>query len=232
MFVHVMKAAVAAVRLLFRNRRTWLLLGLLYAALLFAGYVFVSTREATVTQLVVTLGSILSAAVLAVALVAVSVNYVSKTGVKKILADCLRIFAVSVPLIVITAVVVYGLGKFGSQLTTVVATRYLLAGVVAPLVAIQLWIAASRGGLGSTIRGFREIAIQAVAPQSILVYGCGLLFFAVAPYFLIFHTMPIERAWLELSLLVARLVLSALLILFGWVATVGTLSVLSQEHVN
>jgi hypothetical protein len=104
----------------------------------------------------------------------------------------------------------------------------LLAGIVAPLLAIQLWIAASRDGLGPTWRGFRQSAIRALAPQSIFVYGCGLVLFAVAPYFLIFHTMQIERAWLEVSVLIVRLSLSALLILFGWVTTVGTLSLLSK----
>jgi hypothetical protein len=39
-----------------------------------------------------------------------------------------------------------------------------------------------------------------------------------------------ERTWLEVLLLVARLSLSALLILFGWVTTIGTLSVLSQQQ--
>jgi protein-S-isoprenylcysteine O-methyltransferase Ste14 len=120
--------------------------------------------------------------------------------------------------------------RFNSHVTTVVAARYLLVGVVAPLIAIQLWIAASRAGLGSTLRDFRQIAVRALGPQSVFVYTSGLLFFAVAPYFLIFHTTQMERTWLEVLLLVARLSLSALLILFGWVTTIGTLSVLSQQQ--
>lgn len=229
MFFQAMKAAVAAVRLLFRNKWALVLLVLLYGALLFAGYLFVRTREATVMQLVVTLVSVVVAPVLFVTLAAVSVNYATDFKVKKIFADCVRIVAVSVPVILVTGVMVYGLGKFDSELTTVVATRYLIAGVVAPLIAIQLWIAASHDGLGSALRDFREIATRALAPQSVLVYGCGLLFFAVAPYFLIVHTTQIERAWLEVSLLIVRLSLSALLILFGWVTTVGTLSLLSEN---
>jgi hypothetical protein len=82
MFVQAMKAAVAAVRLLFGNKRALLLLVLLYAALLGAGYVFLSTREATVTQLFLTLASVVVGTGLVVALVAVRVNYVSETGVK------------------------------------------------------------------------------------------------------------------------------------------------------
>ena len=217
-------------RLLFKNKSMLLLLMLIYGALLFAGYLFVSTREATVTQLLVTLALVAIMPALFFALVAVSVSCVSKTGVKKIFADGLRIVAVSVPLTVLTAIGIYVLGKFDSALTTVVAARYLLAGVVAPLIAIQLWIAISREGLGSTLRSFRQIAIRALGPQSVFVYGCGLLIFAVAPYFLIFHTAQLDRAWLELSLLSARLFLSALLMLFGWVTTITTLSLLSQQR--
>jgi len=75
-------------------------LGLLqpiYGALLFAGYLFVSTREATVMQLFVTLALVAIVPGLFFALVAVSVNCVGKPRVKKIFADGLRIFAVSVP---------------------------------------------------------------------------------------------------------------------------------------
>jgi uncharacterized phage infection (PIP) family protein YhgE len=39
----------------------------------------------------------------------------------------------------------------------------------------------------------------------------------------------IERTWLEVTLLVLRLAVSALLILIGWVTTVGTLSILSKQ---
>jgi hypothetical protein len=165
-----------------------------------------------------------------VALVAVSVSYVSNTGVKKICADWMRIFAVSLPVVIVTGITVYVVSRFNSHVTTVVAARYLLVGVVAPLIAIQLWIAASRAGLGPTLRDFRQIAVRALGPQSVFVYTSGLLFFAVAPYFLIFHTTQMERTWLEVLLLVARLSLSALLILFGWVTTIGTLSVLSQQQ--
>ena len=231
MFFQAIKVELAAVRLLFRNRSMLLLLVLLYGALLFAGYLFVSTREATVTQLLVTLALVMVVPALFIALVAVSVNYANGLKLKKLFADCMRIVAVSVPVVVVTSIAVYALGKFNAQLTTVVATRYLLAGVVAPLIAIQLWIAASRDGLGSTLRGLRRIAIRALNPQSVFVYGFGLLFFAVAPYFLIFHNPQIERAWLEVSLLIVRLVLSALLMLFGWVTTISTLSLLSR-HAN
>ena len=234
MFSQAIKAAVSAVRLLFKNRLTLLLLVVMYGALLFAGYLFVSTREATISQLLVTLGLVLVAPALFFALQAASINYVSGPGTtglfKKSAFDGLRLVAVSVPVIVLTALVFYGLGKIESHQTVVVAVRYLLVGVVAPLLTIQLWVAASREGLRPLLRHLHQVAAKAFAPQSVFIYACGVLVFAIAPYFLIFHTTQTERAWLEVSLLAVRLAVSALLILFGWVTTVGTLSLLHNKQ--
>ena len=231
MFVQATKTELTAIRLLFSSKWTLLLLVMIYGGLLGVGYLFVSTREATITQLVVTLVLVVVAPVLFFALQTVCVNYVSgPTTVRKIVYDSLRLIAVSLPLIVMTAVAVYGLGKIHSHQTVVVAVRYLLVGLIALLLAIQLWAAASRDGLRSLLRRLHHLAIGAFAPQSVFVYSLGILFFVVAPYLLIFHTTQTERAWLEVSLLVVRLAVGALLILFGWVTTVGTLSLLSKNR--
>jgi hypothetical protein len=234
MFSQGIKAEITAIRLLFSSKLTLLLLVAMYVALLFAGYLFVSTREATISQLVATLGLVLVAPVLFFALQAVSVNYVSGPGanssVKKSVYDGLRLVAVSVPVIGLAVLAFYGLGKIDSHQTLVVTVRYLLISVVAPLLAIQLWVTASRDGLRALLPRAHKVAARAFAPQSVFIYACGALVFAIAPYFLIFHTSQIERAWLEVSLLAVRLVLSAFLILFGWVITVGTLALLNKSE--
>lgn len=233
MFSQSIKAALAAVRLLFKNRLMLLLLVALYGALLFAGYLFVSTREATISQLVLTLGLVIITPALFFALQAVSVNYPGGSGsngfAKKTAFDSLRLLVVSLPVIAVTSLVCYALGKIDSHPTAVLATRYLLAGVIAPLLAIQLWVAVSHDGLKSLLRRAHQVALRTLAPQSLLVYACGFLFFGVAPYLLIFHATQTERAWLELSLVIVRLVASALLVLIGWVTTVGTLSILAKR---
>lgn len=229
MFVQAIKTELTAIRLLFRNKLTLLLLVLIYAGLLGVGYLFVSTREATIAQLVVTLALIVVAPVLFFVLQSVSVNYVNGPAtIKKTLYDSLRLIAVSLPLIAMTALAFYGLGKIDSHQTVVVAVRYLVVGLIAPLLAIQLWGAASQDGVGS-LRRLHHLAIRAFAPPSVFVYSLGVLFFLVAPYLLIFHATQTERAWLEVSLLTVRLAASALLILFGWVTTVGTLSLLNKQ---
>jgi hypothetical protein len=233
MFSQSIKTGFSALRSLFRSWTTLVLVGLLYGGLLVASYLFVSTREATITQLVITLATMVIAPALFFALQAVSVNYTTNTGtarlLKKTTQDLLRLIVVTVPLILLTALAVYGLSKINSQTTPVIAARYLLIGVIAPLLAIQLWVAASSEGLRSLRRRTHRIVARAFAPQSVFVYACGILFFAVAPYFLLFAHVDVERTWLEISLLVVRLAIGSLLIVIGWVTTVGTLSLLAKQ---
>jgi hypothetical protein len=114
--------------------------------------------------------------------------------------------------------------------------RYLCFGLVLPLAAIHLWLATVRDGLGGAIRRIATLLARAFAPQSVLIYIAGFLIFAVAPYFLLFRATQTKHAWLELSLLVGRLVVVFALTLFGWTITVRALAQPSpnrpQENAN
>lgn len=230
MLMQAIRAAFSATRMLFGRWSTLVPVVVLYGGLLLAGYLFVSTREATISQLMVTLAVIVVAPVLFFALQVVAVNYTSESPalLKKLTYDAVRLIAVSVPMIALTAVALYGLGKVHSHPTVTGAVRYLLIGIVAPLLTIQLWIAASRDGLRLLLRRVHRVAMSAFAPQAVGVYACGVVVFAVAPYLLIFHPTQTNRVWLEFCLLAVRLITSALLILVGWFTTVGTLSILDR----
>jgi hypothetical protein len=102
--------------------------------------------------------------------------------------------------------------------------RYLVLGLILPLTAIHLWLATIREGLAPGITKLRRHLARAFAPQSVLIYIAGFLIFGVAPYYLLFRTTQTKHAWLELSLLVARLVIVFALTLFGWVITVRALA--------
>lgn len=101
--------------------------------------------------------------------------------------------------------------------------RYLAFGLVLPLIAIHLWLATAREGLARGFGKLRHYLARAFAPRSVLIYIAGFLIFGVAPYYLLFRTTQIRYAWLEVSLLVARLVIVFGLTLFGWVITVRAL---------
>lgn len=101
--------------------------------------------------------------------------------------------------------------------------RYLAFGLLLPLAAIHLWLATAQEGLLAAIRRITTHLARAFAPRSVLIYIAGFLIFAVAPYFLLFKTTSTKHAWLELSLLIARLLAVFALTLFGWVITVRAL---------
>jgi hypothetical protein len=246
MYTKSASAVWSAVRMLFKSWTTLPLILAVYAALLLALYFFVSTREATVPQLVVTFGLMFAAPLLFFLLQATSVNYATGSSglLRKALRDCLKFIAVSLPVIALTVLAVYGVGKLQGRLavdpetaqplspntlTTLIVIRYLLMAVIAPLITIQLWIAASTRGLREVIRSLRQTLAGAFAPQSVLVFASGFLIFAVAPYFLLVQQIPIQRTWLEFSLFTARVVVSALLVVIGWVVTIGALSILSTR---
>jgi hypothetical protein len=223
-------AILSAARLLFKSRRALALLVASYCGLLAVAYLFVSTREATISQLILTVALVVIAPALFFVFQALSVNYASdSTSVRKISSDCLKLSVATLPVLAVTLLALYGLNKLQASVTLVTTLRYLLLAVIAPLLAIQIWVATSTNGLRSFVSSLRKVAASAFAPQSVLVYACGFSIFAVAPYFLVVQTVAIERAWLELSLLILRLSASALLFLLGWVTTVGAISILSRN---
>jgi hypothetical protein len=243
-YLKSISAVFSAVRMLFNRWSTLPLLITVYAALLLAVYLFVTTREATVPQLALTLAAIVIAPLLFFLLQAASVNYATDSPatslLKKALRDCLKFLAVSLPVIGLTFLALYGLGKLQGQLssesrnslTALTVVRYLLVGVVAPLLTIQLWITTSSRGLRAPLRNLRQIVANAFAPQAVFVFAGGFVLFAVIPYVLLVFDIPTQRAWLEVSLFAVRVTVSALLILLGWVTTVGTLSILSRQSVR
>jgi len=229
MFIKSFSAMFSAVRLLFKSRLVLLTLLLSWAGLLTAVYVFASTREATIFQLLLTLVVVIAAPALFFVLQAVSVTYADGLVSRKLLFDCLKLIVVSMPVIAVTLLGVYGLNKVQTHVTLATTLRYLLIAVVAPMLAIQLWITTTNSGLRTLVRTMRGVLSRTFAPPSTFVYGCGFLIFAVVPYLLMQTGTSIQRPWLELSVLMLRLTASALLILLGWVTTVGAITILNRS---
>lgn len=108
--------------------------------------------------------------------------------------------------------------------------RSLILYLILPLIAIHLWIAVTREGLGDAFRNIRSVLARALSPSSVLVYALGFLFFGVIPYLLITVNFYWgSTAWREISLLGGRLLLASLFILFGWIITLGALSIVNSK---
>lgn len=219
MYSSSITAIISAVRALFSNRRLLLFTVLVYSGLLAAIYLFVSTREATVSQLLLTFVTVVVAPALFFVLQAAIVS--NGRGLVK---TSLKLLVVTAPVIALTVVAMYGLNKVQTHPTIVTTVSYLFVAVVAPLLMIQLWITVSNGGMR-----VRNVLTRTFAPESMFVYALGFLIFAVVPYLLLQKTFSIQRSWLEVSVLVVRLALSALLIFLGWVTTVNALSILNRR---
>lgn len=230
MYTQSINAILSAARALLRNRRALLLMIATYAGLLLAIYLFVSTREATISQLILTLVAVIAAPALFFVLQVVSVSYAESPTSRGLIKKTLKLVAVSVPVLALTLLMVYGLSKIQTHPTLVTAVRYLLLAVITPLLAIQLWIAGSNSRLRDSVKNLRKVLSSTFAPQSMFVYACGFLIFAIVPYFLLQGKVSVQRPWLEISLLVLRLAVSALLILLGWVTTVGAISILNRPR--
>jgi hypothetical protein len=167
------------------------------------------------------------------------------------LRDSWKLLVMAVPLILVAVLALYLFGKFDKnapvaavrealrsapqrpgiakpqpihwQSVVITALKYLLFFLVLPLAAIHLWIATANSGLKQTLKSSPRILARALAPQAVITYVIGFVFFAVVPYFLIVTRTQMTNAWLDFGLLTARLILAAALSLIGWVVTVGAL---------
>lgn len=115
--------------------------------------------------------------------------------------------------------------------TALISTaRYLLLGLVLPLIAIQLWVTTAREGLVATLKKVLTLVSRAFAPQSVLIYVVGFVVFGLVPYLLLFRSTSTKRAWLDLSLFSVRLAVVFALTLLGWVITVKAMALVSRNN--
>ena len=108
------------------------------------------------------------------------------------------------------------------RVAILLTVRYLFFGLLLPLAAIHLWLAVAQDGLDA-LKKIPAYLVRAFAPRSVLIYVAGFVVFAVIPYYLLFRTTQTSHAWLEISLLVVRLLAVFALTLVGWVVTVRSL---------
>ena len=105
--------------------------------------------------------------------------------------------------------------------------RFVLWGVAFPLVTIHLWVAVAGGEFRTLFSNgakafFKRIAsalARAFSPDSVLLYGLGLIVFFVLPYVLLVPTFTVNGNKREFAVFVLRLLLSFLFSLIGWVWT-------------
>jgi hypothetical protein len=263
MLTQSFQSIAIAARQLLRNWHVMIVLAGIYASLIAALYLFVTIREASAGQVTLSLVLAITAPFLFFVLQTAGASQTRGLSAVRLLRDALRnswkVIAISVPLIALTVLVTYLLGKLQSYMGTghelsdvaaqyrltassdgrpalrwsqviVSAVRYLSFGLVLPLVAIHLWVASVGSNFLATIRATKDLIVRAFAPTSVLIYTVGFVVFGVIPYLLLFKSTPASRAWMEITFLVARLLLVFFLTLFGWVVTMSALAISASER--
>src|SRR5690349_17382454 len=108
--------------------------------------------------------------------------------------------------------------------------RFVLWGVAFPLATIHLWIAIAGGevrrlfgdGVKSFFKRIGSALARAFSPDSVLIYGLGLIIFVVLPYVILVPTFTINGNKTEFAFFSLRLLLAYLFSLIGWVLTLTT----------
>jgi len=146
----------------------------------------------------------------------------AKDLLKESLHNFRKILIVSLPFAVL-AIFLYRLLASMENTVAISTLRYLLFGLVFPLLMIHLWIETLRSDVVSVWKNITTVLSNAFAPMSVLIYFCGLIVFAFIPYLILLPQIKLAQSNLVIMLFVIRLVAAFLLIFFGWVLTLNAL---------
>lgn len=226
----------------------------LYALLLVSFYFFISTREATVWQVLVTYALLLLLPAEFFVLQAAILEFARarKLVVKNILLSALKLAAVTIPVLIVGALLWWLMNKLQARFpaplvfpqtppkvppthwpTLLITTlRFVLFGVALPLATIHLWIEASvcdvrasfAGGAKTIFGTIGRALARAFSSESVFVYGLGLILFVLGPYLILLPRLTFTGTKTAFTLFVVQVIVALVLLLIGWVVTIVTLA--------
>src|SRR5712692_4722208 len=258
MIATTFKTWIDTTKALLTNVRALAIFAGLYALLLGTLYWFIATREATVWQVIITLVGLVVIPAEFFILQAAILDQArdSRFRWRAILIDALKIFVVTIPILVVAYVLWYLLNKWQLHYpapkaaivfppappkpqpvhwpTLLFATlRCLLFGIALPLAAIHLWIEIASHDLKTLFAGLLKriggVFARAFSSSSVLTYALGLIVFVAIPYALLFVPITIKGNKTEFAVVILQLVLAFFFTLFGLVVTLGALAKLPRE---
>lgn len=248
---------INAARALLGNWKTITMFVVIYGVFVFALYLFFTTPEARMWQVALTFLLTLLIPILFFMLQTMGVEYVNgeSNWLTRVGREFWKPLLISLPVIALTWLVIWGLNKFDYTMTAGIREAASAAGTdaaykageeriknlalgitvvsalilyfIVPLFSIHLWIATVRDGIKQTLKGIFRVLFRAFAPRSVLTYLIGFVVFGVLPYYIITTRTPIKSPWMDLTVLGLRIALALLVVLIGWVVTVGALALLT-----
>ncbi len=240
MFTDIKNAVVNAERKLFAHYGTTAVALVLYLLLLAVLYAFLAMGERSATQVILSLLVLpLLGVILFFSLQSLGVSY-TRVGVnaayllRRALSDCWKLLIVSLPLILLAWLLHYAYGKATGALSYDQSVEWqgktlrwlwlFFFCLALPLMAMHVWIAAVREGIGATLRGYLRHMVRAFAPRSLAVYVLAWIINGLLAYALLFgFKTQFGGPWVELILLGLRMALAALLVFMAWFVSLGAL---------
>ena len=251
-----------SLRSMLTNLRALVIFIVLYALLLVSFYFFISTREATVGQVLVTYALLLLLPALFFVLQAAILELARRRNfvAKNILLSALKIAAVTIPALIIGALLWWLMNKLQARFpvppapivyppvpakapthwpTLLITTlRFILFGVALPLATIHLWIEASvcdvrasfAGGAKTIFGTIGRALARGFSSESVFVYGLGLILFVLGPYLILLPRLTFTGTKTAFTLFVVQVIVALVLMLIGWIVTVVTLARLNASE--
>jgi hypothetical protein len=164
-------------------------------------------------------------------------NRVVIPHLREALNGCWKLLLVSLPVLLVGWLVAAGISWIEFKATggrewehgvvpDVIAPglRYLLLLFALPLIAIRLWIVTLGEGVGAALRGSGRSIVRALGPRPLLVYLLLAVVSGLLIYLLLSIRTPASNAWIEITLLGARIALAALVAFIAWMIALGALA--------
>jgi hypothetical protein len=252
--ITTLKTWFKALKTTLTSPRTIILLAV-YAVLLVSFYFFISTREATVWQVFATYALALLVPAEFFIFQAAILDFARnrKFALKHILLSALKLFLVTIPVILIGALIWWLMNKLQARFpataapvvfasppkpqpvhwpTMLITTlRFVLFGIAFPLALIHLWIEASvcdvrasfAAGAKTIFGTIGRALARAFSSEAVFVYGLGLILFVLGPYLFLFVPVHVKGTKTDFAIFILRLLLAFVFTFVGWVVTVTTL---------
>ena len=257
------KRLLETTRTVLTNPRALAIFAILYAVLLVTLYGFISVREATVWQVVVTMFFLVLIPAEFFVLQSAILQQSRGPGFQwgQIIRDAIKLAVVTIPIILLGYGLFILLNRWQARFPApVVASlpispgpakapplhlptllfstlRFLLLGLVLPLVTMHLWIEVATHDVRTSVGGGAQVVLKrignvfarALAFDSVLVYVLGLLVFVLVPYAILFVPIPVKGTKTDFAVFLARLLLVYIFTLIGWIVTVSALARTTAE---
>ena len=214
---------------------------LVYLLLIGMIWLFVTTREATIADLLITFVSAILVVTLFFLLQAIAVGYGDGLHLKALVAglmrDAAKLLVVSLPVIALAVIVNLMANRLTPEpfepenffsRTLLPAIKVIVFWLILPLLAIRLWIVTARHGLRAAYARIGRTFLDSFAPGRVLTFVLVAAITGAIAYLLIYQKTTINREWIEISVLAARIALAAIVIFLGWLVGIRALSELNK----